>query len=450
MRDLDVVGCSIVTTVTAQSPAKFCSSSPVSISIFKKQFEALANSKQPQVIKIGMIGNIDVLQELATQIRQNPNKDCKIIVDPVLAASASREEIDSVFVKSFIDKIIPLADLITPNSMEATLLSGIQICNLETQKKAADKILLLGAKAVVVKGGHIEGEKSIDYFTDGKREIYLSSKKLNINVHGTGCAFATAIAAGLSKGHDLPNSVVIGKSYINCAIMGSRIAEQDVSVIVHEKFEMMAEYLPEVYFSKEYYNSQARVKVSPSCGNSLGLYAIVETSLELERLAKKGVTTFQFRNKNISESLHLNEIRASIEIANKYGVRLFVNDHWQVAIKEKAYGVHLGQEDLDELAESELAEIKTAGLRLGISTHDYLEAARAHSLSPSYIALGPIKETTCKSMRFGPQGMDKITEWSAMVTEPIVAIGGLKVDMLDEIIGLGADGMAVLSDMRNY
>ncbi len=123
---------------------------------------------------------------------------------------------------------------------------------------------------------------------------------------------------------------------------------------------------------------------------------------------------------------------------------MFINDHWQLAIEHGAYGVHLGQEDLQT---ADLPAIAKAGLHLGISTHSYFEAAKAKSYHPSYVALGPIFETTCKSMTFGPQGFDRISEWRGFFEQGLVAIGGLQLQHAQEVAKRGADGLALISDV---
>jgi thiamine-phosphate diphosphorylase len=125
---------------------------------------------------------------------------------------------------------------------------------------------------------------------------------------------------------------------------------------------------------------------------------------------------------------------------------LFVNDYWQLAIEFNAFGVHLGQEDLGC---ADLVAVRRAGLKLGISTHSYEEAARAHFYRPSYVALGPIFPTTCKSMRFGPQGVGRIKEWTNLLPYPIVAIGGIGLAQAAGMRKAGAAGIAVISDLEN-
>jgi len=174
-------------------------------------------------------------------------------------------------------------------------------------------------------------------------------------------------------------------------------------------------------------------------------YPVVDSVAWVARLALLGVGTIQLRAKNLSESDALQTIMDALEVIRGTTAKLVVNDYWRAAIIAKAEHLHLGQEDL---AEADLKAIRTAGLTLGISTHDDEELATALRANPDYIALGPIFPTTLKSMRFAPQGIAKITEWKQRIGDiPLVAIGGIKLEQAREIFAAGADSIAVVSDV---
>ena len=138
----------------------------------------------------------------------------------------------------------------------------------------------------------------------------------------------------------------------------------------------------------------------------------------------------------------------ALEVIKGTDAKLVVNDYWRAAIVAGAKHLHLGQEDLAELTEADLAAIREAGLTLGLSTHDDEELETALRAKPDYIALGPIFPTTLKSMRFAPQGIPKITEWKKRIGDiPLVAIGGIKLEQAAEIYAAGADSIAVVSDV---
>lgn len=181
----------------------------------------------------------------------------------------------------------------------------------------------------------------------------------------------------------------------------------------------------------------------PSCGNSpLGLYPVVDSPEWLEKLLPLGVTTIQLRIKNITGKQLELQIQQSIQLAQRYNARLFINDYWQLAIKYGAYGVHLGQEDV---ITADSTAIYQAGLRLGISTHSPFEIKRALAFKPSYLAFGPIYPTTTKIMPYEPQGIARLHHWVEALDCPVVAIGGINQQRLPKILATGVSGLAVLS-----
>ena len=177
-------------------------------------------------------------------------------------------------------------------------------------------------------------------------------------------------------------------------------------------------------------------------------YPVVDSVAWVARLALLGVGTIQLRAKGLGEAEALQTVRDALEMTKGTEAKLVVNDYWRAAIGAGAKHLHLGQEDLADLAEADLKAIRRAGLTLGLSTHDDQELETALKAQPDYIALGPIFPTTLKSMRFAPQGIPKITEWKKRIGAiPLVAIGGIKLEQAREIFAAGANSIAVVSDI---
>ncbi|MFU9077974.1 thiamine phosphate synthase [Proteus sp. LHD240705] len=175
----------------------------------------------------------------------------------------------------------------------------------------------------------------------------------------------------------------------------------------------------------------------------LGLYPVVDSIEWIERLLKIGVTTLQLRIKDKQPDDVEQEIIEAIKLGKQYHARLFINDYWQLAIKHHAYGVHLGQEDLDI---ADLNAIKQSGLRLGISTHDEVELQRAKTLRPSYIALGHIFPTTTKDMPSKPQGLKALKHQVEQTPDfPTVAIGGISLERVPDVVATGVGSVALVS-----
>lgn len=178
------------------------------------------------------------------------------------------------------------------------------------------------------------------------------------------------------------------------------------------------------------------------CPKALGLYAVLPDAAWVRRMARAGVPTVQLRFKSDDASAIQLEVQAAVDAVRGTGARLFINDHWQAAIAAGAYGVHLGQEDMDV---ADLAAIRAAGLRLGLSSHGYAEMLRADRVSPSYIAMGAVFPTTLKRMATAPQGAGRLHAYARLMRDyPLVAIGGIDASKLPEVLASGVGSVAVV------
>ncbi|MEL9772904.1 thiamine phosphate synthase [Escherichia coli] len=175
----------------------------------------------------------------------------------------------------------------------------------------------------------------------------------------------------------------------------------------------------------------------------LGLYPVVDSVQWIERLLDAGVRTLQLRIKDQRDEEVEADVVAAIELGRRYNARLFINDYWRLAIKHQAYGVHLGQEDLQS---TDLSAIRAAGLRLGVSTHDDMEIDVALAARPSYIALGHVFPTQTKQMPSAPQGLEQLTRHiERLVDYPTVAIGGISLARAPAVMATGVGSIAIVS-----
>lgn len=181
----------------------------------------------------------------------------------------------------------------------------------------------------------------------------------------------------------------------------------------------------------------------PATAPRLGLYPVVDSVEWIARLLEAGVRTIQLRIKDQQDEAVEPAIVEAIALGKRYQARLFINDYWRLAIKHHAYGVHLGQEDLDV---ANLNAIREAGLRLGVSTHDDAELDRALAIRPSYIALGHIFPTQTKAMPSEPQGLSELQRHIARLKGvSTVAIGGISIARAPEVLATGVGSIAVVS-----
>lgn len=181
----------------------------------------------------------------------------------------------------------------------------------------------------------------------------------------------------------------------------------------------------------------------PAVPQRLGLYPVVDSVEWIERLLGAGVRTIQLRIKDKHDDDVEVDIVAAINLSLRYKARLFINDYWRLAIKHRAYGVHLGQEDMDV---ANLDAIRDAGLRLGLSTHDNMEMDRALMARPSYIALGHVFPTNTKQMPSAPQGLAQLAAHIKTLGDyPTVAIGGISIERVPSVLKTGVGSVAVVS-----
>ena len=190
----------------------------------------------------------------------------------------------------------------------------------------------------------------------------------------------------------------------------------------------------------------------------IGFYPVVPTAEWVVRLLRWGVRTIQLRIKAADHTPEqiAAEVMAAIAAGKAVaGAQVFINDHWELALAGGvgsglggsggggAYGVHLGQEDLDT---ADISALRAAGVRLGLSTHNPAELARAKAVQPSYLAIGPIYPTTLKVMPYQSVGLENLAAWAKLAAPyPVVAIGGISFERLPGVLACGVNGVAVVS-----
>jgi hydroxymethylpyrimidine kinase / phosphomethylpyrimidine kinase / thiamine-phosphate diphosphorylase len=428
---------SVLTAATAQNNQTVLSLNCVDKNVLEAQLKALEDFPI-SVVKIGLIGNAEQVKVITKFVSENK---LSMVLDPVVYSSSGTEMFDKENIELLVNDLIPLCNLITPNISEAALLTRLPVSTFDEMKIAATKLINLGAKNVLIKGGHLSAQLAQDFFLGEEKSFWLSSEKQKVNnCRGTGCALASAIASSLSLNYSMYDSIVIGKMAINQGLRESYSVAAESGPVSINRFPDQEVDLP--ILSAEPIINFNRAEF-PQCNQpKLGLYPIVDRAEWIARLAPEGVTTIQLRIKDLTGELLEREIKDAIEVARKYRCRLFINDFWQLAIKYSAYGVHLGQEDID-LADIEA--IHKAGLRLGLSSHCHYEVARAIGYKPSYIACGPVYHTNTKQMPWLPQGIKGLSYWRNLLNYPLVAIGGINERRIKRVVNVGVDSVAMIS-----
>ena len=189
-------------------------------------------------------------------------------------------------------------------------------------------------------------------------------------------------------------------------------------------------------------STEPSAKAFPSCPHALGLYAVLPDAAWVARMVALGVPTVQLRFKSDDAQAVQREVQAAVQAVQGSQSLLFINDHWQAAIEAGAYGVHLGQEDMQE---APLERIRASGLRLGLSSHGYVEMRRAAQHEPSYIALGAVFPTTLKRMETAPQGLGRLNTYARLMRHrSLVAIGGIDLAAMPSVLQSGVGSVAVV------
>ncbi len=217
---LGVYGMSAITSVTAQNTLGIQGIYELPAEFVALQIESVVADIGVDAVKTGMLANREIIAVVRAKVLEHrlPN----LVIDPIMVAKNGTSLLREDARRTLIEELLPLAKVLTPNLAEAEALTGLKVEDLATMKEAAEAIHGMGAQNVVVKGGHLTGE-CIDVLYDGRtfRE-YAAPRIETKNTHGTGCTFASAIAAGLAKGQSVPEAVGQAKEYITLALEHGR------------------------------------------------------------------------------------------------------------------------------------------------------------------------------------------------------------------------------------
>jgi hydroxymethylpyrimidine/phosphomethylpyrimidine kinase len=216
---LGVYGMSVITSITAQNTIAVTGIQNLELPIIEKQIDAVMSDIGANAVKTGMLSTAGIIDIVSMGLAKFKVK--KLVVDPVMVAKSGDKLLQDNAVHALVHQLIPLAQVVTPNIPEAEVLTGEKINSLDDMEKACRRILEMGCKSVVVKGGHLRKD-AVDVFYDGKKIHHLTGKRFRTkNTHGTGCTFSAAIVAYLAQGRSTLESVRLSKKYITAAIAHS-------------------------------------------------------------------------------------------------------------------------------------------------------------------------------------------------------------------------------------
>ena len=212
-------GVSCITALTVQSTQGVSRVQPVEPEVIASTLEALVSDMEIAAVHIGMLGTAAVVQTVVDFLSRA--KLPHVVLDPILKSSSGADLLDFAGSQLLMERLIPLAEMITPNLAEASVLTGLPVTNLDQMRAAAVKLHAMGAVNAVITGGDLEKATDLLSFTTSRgvdQEVFKSERLQSNSTHGTGCAFSTSLACHLAQGRGLPEAVLLSKAYVAAAI----------------------------------------------------------------------------------------------------------------------------------------------------------------------------------------------------------------------------------------
>ncbi|MGB0894587.1 MAG: ThiF family adenylyltransferase [Parashewanella sp.] len=465
IQDLKSHPCTVITAITAQSSIGVDLVEAVSATMLQQQLDTLQADLAPSAIKIGLLveqWQINLIATFLTQVDVQ-RKNIAVVLDPVMVASCG-DNLAKVKQLDF-SPLKGLLTVITPNEHELTKLTCIGSATISTNDECLVRARQLATElncSVLAKGGDkdIASHTAVDVLVcrnvsacskeHRNAEFELIGERIKTkNNHGTGCTLSSAIACFMAHEHPLQDAIVLAKAYVTNGLRFSYQLGMGPGVLARTSWPTDLSDFPEIAMISTAINCNRKSRISfPRLTKEIGIYPVVSDVELLAGLLQTGCSTIQLRIKEQQVAAYgqiwlEQQIEQAVMLGRRHCAQLFINDHWQLALKYSAFGIHLGQEDV---LKADLAKISDAGIALGLSSHGCFEALIAHQIKPSYLALGHIYPTTTKVMPSKPQGLDKLKHYSELFKGqcPLVAIGGIGFEQLAAIKATKVDSAAVV------
>jgi hydroxymethylpyrimidine/phosphomethylpyrimidine kinase len=227
-------GVACITALTVQSTAGVRRVEPVSAALIRETLQELTSDMEISAVRIGMLGSAEVVRAVAAFVKEHklPN----VVLDPILRSSSGTKLVDREGAELLAKTLLPLATVVTPNVDEASAMTGLPVTTPDHMRVAAQRLHEMGASAVVVTGGHLDKAIDLLSFKSGRgieQETFKSERQRSKSTHGTGCAFATAMACHLAQGRGLPEAVLLSKAYVAAAIANAYPMGKGVGPVHH-------------------------------------------------------------------------------------------------------------------------------------------------------------------------------------------------------------------------
>lgn len=431
-------GASVLTALTAQNTRGVALAQEVATEMVQAQLDAVFDDLNIIAVKTGMLSSAHIVSLVARCLRARAPR--RFVLDPVMIATSGHALLAPDAVDCLRQELLPLATLVTPNRHEVEALVGAEIRTLADAERAGKELRAQGCQAVLVKGGHFEGEDAVDLLVTRSDVQAFSAPRLDTpHTHGTGCTYAAAIATYWGRGATLRQAVALAKHHVTEAIRGG-LPVGDGKGPVDPLFYLRRP-------DPERWMRELCVNTSPGIGR---LHVITDETLQTrythEQLAglavAGGADVVQYREKRRRASESLEPVATAIRDICRPRTQFIVDDRVDLAATVAAFGVHLGARDMPvREARSRLGPLSCIG-----GTANTVDQARALFGAPlDYLGAGPVFGTSSKANPAPPLGLAALRQIAAESPVPVIAIGGITPDRVAEVLATGAHGIAVLS-----
>ncbi|KAL1358311.1 hypothetical protein AAHE18_04G023100 [Arachis hypogaea] len=434
----------VITAVTAQNTVGVQGVEILPDDVVAEQLKSVLSDMHVDVVKTGMLPSLSVVKVLCQSLRKFPVK--AIVVDPVMVSTSADVLVGPSVLAGF-RELFPMADIVTPNIKEASVLLGdVPLKSVSDMRRAAKLIHDMGPRNVLIKGGDLHASlDAIDVFFDGEEFYELCSSRVKTcNTHGTGCTLASCIAAELAKGSSMLSAVKVAKRFIETALDYSK----DL-VIGNGPQGPFDPLLALKNINRSSYRQERLFNP-----NDLLVYAVTDSNMNkkwgrsiaeaVKAAVEGGATIIQLREKDAETREFIESAKACLKICHSYGVPLLINDRIDVALACDADGVHVGQSDMPaRLARRLLGPEKI----IGVSCKTPEQAEQAWINGADYIGCGGVYPTSTKANN-RTIGLDGLMEVCKASKLPVVAIGGIGLSNAHDVMELGLPnlkGVAVVS-----
>ena len=451
---LGVYGATAITAVTVQNTQSVKYVHTLPPQVVYDQIVGVMEDLCVDAVKIGMVNDADTLDAIVRALSERKPKF--LVVDPVMVSTSGCALMQPDALAIMKERLLPMADLVTPNLPEAWTLAGTDT----SVDDAAQKILKLGVKALLIKGGHAEGKTKTDYLymNNGgvvKRVEFTSETVETKNTHGTGCTLSSAIAAFAARGCGLEDAVRKAKDYLTGALKAG------ADVVVGKGHGPVCHFFKQASGQADKQTDCLQVVTDCNPSNLVCLSTRLSSAVNLQFIThftekysyadsamialEGGCRWIQLRMKDADEAEIERVARLILPECRRRGAVFVIDDHVELALRVGVDGVHLGKNDMPV---SEARRLAGADFIIGGTANTFEDVQRLAAQGADYIGCGPFRFTTTKKKlapMLGIEGYKRILSQmkGCGITLPLVAIGGITCGDIPQLMAAGVSGIAL-------